>query len=48
MRIVSEWKDYDLEIKKLQNEINSNQTDEKGDLKSGERTVWKAGEYGLL
>jgi len=44
MRIVSEWKDYDLEIKKLQNKVNRNQTDEEGDLKSGESTVWRAGE----
>jgi hypothetical protein len=44
MRIVSEWKDYDLEIKKLQNKISRNQTDEEGDLKSGESNMWKAGE----
>lgn len=44
MRIVSEWKDYDLEVKKLQIKISVNQTDEEGDLKSGESTVWKAGE----
>jgi len=45
MRIVSEWKDYDLEIKKVQNKVNRNQTDEEeGDLKSGESTVWRAGE----
>jgi hypothetical protein len=44
MRIVSEWKNYDLEIKKLQNIVNRNQTDEEGDLKSEESTVWKAGE----
>jgi hypothetical protein len=44
MRIVPEWKDYDLEVKKLQNKLNRNQTDEEGDLKSGESTVWKAGE----
>lgn len=45
MRIVSEWKDYDLEIKKLQNKVNVNQTDEEGDLKSGESTVWKADDH---
>lgn len=44
VRIVSEWKDYDVEIKKLQIKISVNQTDEEGDLKSGESTVWKAGE----
>jgi len=44
MRIVSEWKDYDLEVKKLQNNLNRNQTDEEGDLKSRESTVRKAGE----
>jgi hypothetical protein len=44
MRIVSEWKDYDLEIKKLQIKLSRNQTDEEEDLKSGESTVWKAGE----
>jgi hypothetical protein len=44
MRIVSEWKDYDLEIKKVQNNINRNQTDDEGDLKSGESIVRKAGE----
>jgi hypothetical protein len=44
MRIVSEWKDYDLEIKKLQNKITTNENDEEGDLESGESTMWKAGE----
>jgi UDP-glucose:glycoprotein glucosyltransferase len=46
MRIVSEWKDYDLEIKKVQNKVNRNQTDEEeGDLKSGESTVWRADDH---
>lgn len=44
MRIISEWKDYDLEIKKLQNKINMNQTDEEREFISGESTTWKAGE----
>lgn len=49
MRIVSEWKDYDLEVKKLQKKVNRNQTDEEeGDLKSGESTVWRAGEWNPL
>jgi hypothetical protein len=43
MRIVSEWKDYDLEIKKLQNKINMNQTDDEIEFKSGKSTLWKTG-----
>jgi hypothetical protein len=44
MRIVSEWKDYDIEIKALQNKINSNQTDEEREFVSERSTVLKAGE----
>lgn len=45
MRIVSEWKDYDLEIKRLQNKINMNQTDEERDFISGKSTTWKADDH---
>jgi hypothetical protein len=44
MRIVSEWKDYDLEIKTLQNKININQTDEEREFISERSTTWKPGE----
>jgi hypothetical protein len=44
MRIVSEWKDYDLEIKTLQNKINLNQTDKERDFISERSTTWKPGE----
>jgi hypothetical protein len=44
MRIISEWKDYDLEIKRLQNKINMNQTDEEREFISGKSTAWKTGE----
>jgi UDP-glucose:glycoprotein glucosyltransferase len=44
MRIVSEWKDYDLEIKNLQSKVNRNQTEKERDLRSGEGTSWKTGE----
>jgi hypothetical protein len=42
MRIVSEWKDYDLEIKNLQNKISRKQS-ETEDLKPEESTSWKRG-----
>jgi hypothetical protein len=44
MRIISEWKDYDLEIKTLQNKINMNQTNDEIDFISKKSTIWKAGE----
>jgi hypothetical protein len=44
MRIISEWKDYDLEIKNLQNKINRNESEEERDMKPGKSTLWKPGE----
>jgi UDP-glucose:glycoprotein glucosyltransferase len=42
MRIVSEWNDYDLEIKNLQNKISRKQS-ETEDLEPEESTSWKRG-----
>ena len=44
MRIVSEWKDYDLEMKRLQNKIDGNQTEEKITSKPDLSTTKKSGE----
>lgn len=44
MRIVSEWKDYDSEVKNLQNKLNRIETEKDGDLRSGKSAFQKTGE----
>ncbi|KAJ4438070.1 hypothetical protein ANN_14009 [Periplaneta americana] len=45
MRIVSEWKDYDLEIKNLQNKIDRNEIREESSSKQERNTEWKADDH---
>ncbi|XP_069668834.1 UDP-glucose:glycoprotein glucosyltransferase isoform X2 [Periplaneta americana] len=45
MRIVSEWKDYDLEIKNLQNKIDRNEIREESSSKQERNAEWKADDH---